>query len=103
MGADARVIPYESCTFDLVHPYLDEVRDHIAGGYNGLRNPPQIVSARTGLGANTIRALQLDDTGLIWTWMGEAEASFNSRRAIGSTVRVDRFAALKGEVSSSLP
>lgn len=60
---------YESCYFALVHPYLDNVGDHIEGGFLSLNDEPSIPRPRTLKGLRTIRLFRLDTVATLKIWL----------------------------------
>lgn len=59
---------YESCSFAIVHPYFDNVEDHIVGGFSSDDVEPSIPTPRTLKGLRTIRLFQLDTTHMLKSW-----------------------------------
>lgn len=64
-------VVYSSCTFTMFHPYLDDARDHLVGGYPGGTTRPNLISSISTKGAESIRVFGLDDSELYATWLGE--------------------------------
>lgn len=60
---------YESCYFALVHPYLDDVGDHMEGGFLSLSEEPSIPTPRTLKGLRTIRLFKLEAAAMLKIWL----------------------------------
>jgi uncharacterized protein (TIGR02646 family) len=98
-GANPDEIPYEDCSFDILHPYLDDVSAHISGGFLGAGAPPKIVRALTTRGFETVNVFRLDSPGLLWTWMGEAALAIHDIRVSAVPNGVASLAELRLETS----
>lgn len=60
---------YASCIFALIHPYLDDVEDHLDGGFLALSDEPSIPAPRTLKGLRTIRLFNLDTAAMLKMWL----------------------------------
>lgn len=62
------VSTYENCQFWLVHPYIDDVPNHIIGGFCSIVEAPSIPIPRTLKGARTIRLFNLQSVPKLEEW-----------------------------------
>jgi hypothetical protein len=73
-------LDYARCTFDMIHPYLDDPGLHLIGGYRGA-GKPRVIRCLTAKGRETARVFKLTDPGLFLTWLDDYRAG-RRRRAI---------------------
>lgn len=59
---------YSQCTFKLVHPYFDQISDHIVGGYVADLCAPSIPVARSDKGRATIKLFNLASADRLRLW-----------------------------------
>lgn len=62
---------YQVCAFRIVHPYFDQVGQHIDGGFSLESVPPEVPRPKTLKGARTIRLFDLKSPYIIRRWAGE--------------------------------
>lgn len=82
---DLDTVLYLDLEFRICHPYFDTVLDHIEGGFRANGLPPGLVRAKSPRGETTIDLLSLNSPGLLWTWMGQAEAQLRKVQAVATS------------------
>jgi hypothetical protein len=65
---------YAQCVFNIVHPYFDNVDDHINGSYLGGASEVSVPQALSSRGAKTVELFALDDPGYLKVANKEAVA-----------------------------
>lgn len=93
---------YEQSQFRVVHPYLDEVPEHISGGFVEESLHPEPVTHLSDRGRSTIELFELDDPGLLNTWRKEHHAwSWNNALNHMSQTDVALLQAARQELSGA--
>lgn len=87
---------YAQCSFALVHPYLDDVVQHIRGGWANLDDRPQVPQPMTLKGARTIRLFKLQTDYVYASWVRAFEDR-QARRSM-SAPELQLYAAAKDEL-----